>query len=79
MKYTMKRNTSKIQPERRRVFTNQHTLVEPEKGNTIRRLKDGGFISWPDEAPGQQVTESNIDIWVGRTKDGGFIAIPKEN
>ncbi len=42
-----------------------------------RRLKDGGFIAWPEEHVSKKEAADN-DIRIGRTKIGGYIAFPKD-
>lgn len=42
-----------------------------------RRLKDGGFIAWPENKIVNENTSTDIDIIEGRSKKGGFIAFPK--
>ncbi len=44
-------------------------INEPEK-----RLKDGGYIAWPESTVHQEKIEKEVKV--GRTKDGGYIAYP---
>ncbi len=42
-----------------------------------KRLKDGGFVAWPEIKIVKQNKAVDNDIIEGRSKKGGFIAFPK--
>ncbi len=82
----MNNNLEKNRPKKNRVRKkNNHSVFATksfEEKNIYtaeRRLKDGGFIAWPENKIVKENTSTDIDIIEGRSKKGGFIAFPKFN
>ncbi len=55
------------------------SLKEKNDDTPEKRLKDGGFIAWPETKISTKQEAQDIEIIEGRSKKGGFIAFPKFN
>ncbi len=80
MNYTIENKKSKKNGTRKK---NNYRVAESislkEKNNDIpeKRLRDGGFIAWPETKILPKEETQDIEIIEGRSKKGGFIAFPK--
>ncbi len=80
MNYTIENKSSK----RNGVRKNNHyhtsgsvSCKGKNMGLSERRLKDGGFIAWPENEVPVKEKDADCEIIEGRSKKGGFIAFPK--
>lgn len=76
MKKMFKKMKSRHRLNNRRRTDVMDPITIESAGRPKERLKDGGFISWPDSTSDPAESPSYDGIRVGRNKDGGFIAFP---
>ncbi|MEO8567876.1 MAG: hypothetical protein ABI419_02025 [Ginsengibacter sp.] len=80
MNYNIEKNKSKKNRVRKKNTHSVYASISVNEKNidaAERRLKDGGFIAWPEARASKKVESQDVEIIEGRSKKGGFIAFPK--
>ena len=80
MNYNIEKTKSKKNKTRKKNTYDMSGSISVEEKNfdaAERRLKDGGFIAWPETGASKKEQSQDFEIIEGRSKKGGFIAFPK--
>lgn len=73
-------NSKKKGAEEKANYFKLHKIVNEESTNKYepgKRLRDGGFVAWPENKLSTILERTDFEIPEGRLKDGGYVADPK--
>ena len=75
-------NSKKKGAEEKANYFKLHKIVNEESTNKYepgKRLRDGGFVAWPENKLSLTQECGDIEISESRLKDGGYVAYPINN